>query len=136
MVWKATGSTERIISNFQNTLDHIRSSTDSKAHQGRLFERLMKAYFLQDPLYQAGFSSTDTGIDLVAEEREGGYCASPGTVILKPQLDSFISASSRQPFTSRIIVDTGDSWGWNASKTLGGRRSSRPSDRLARSPDR
>ncbi len=131
-----------MISDFQSTLDHIRSSADSKAHQGRLFERLMKAYFLQDPLYQErfsevwlwsewaglqqGFSGTDTGIDLVAEEREGGYCAiqckcyAPGTVISKRQIDSFISASARQPFGSRIIVDTGDSWGPNASKTLAG----------------
>ncbi|MDE0098911.1 MAG: DEAD/DEAH box helicase family protein, partial [Truepera sp.] len=132
---------QRMISDFQRTLDHIRSIADSKAHQGRLFERLMKAYFLQDPLYQErfsdvwlwsewaglqGFSATDTGIDLVAEERNGGYCAiqckcyAPGTVISKRQIDSFISASARQPFTSRIIVDTGDSWGPNASKTLEG----------------
>ncbi|MCY4353233.1 MAG: DEAD/DEAH box helicase family protein [Truepera sp.] len=131
-----------MISDFQSTLDHIRSSANSKAHQGRLFERLMKAYFLQDPLYQErfanvwlwsewaglqqGLSGTDTGIDLVAEEREGGYCAiqckcyAPGTVISKRQIDSFISASARQPFGSRIIVDTGDSWGPNASKTLAG----------------
>ena len=131
-----------MISDFQSTLDHIRSSADSKAHQGRLFERLMKAYFLQDPLYQErfsdvwlwsewaglqqGLSGTDTGIDLVAEEREGGYCAiqckcyAPSTVISKRQIDSFISASNRQPFSSRLIVDTGDSWGPNASKTLAG----------------
>ena len=131
-----------MISDFQSTLDHIRSSADSKAHTGRLFERLMKAYFLQDPLYQErfsnvwlwsewaglqpGFSGTDTGIDLVAEERNGGYCAiqckcyAPGTVISKRQIDSFISASARRPFTSRVIVDTGDSWGPNASKTLEG----------------
>ena len=131
-----------MISDFQSTLDHIRSIAESEAHKGRLFERLMKAYFLQDPLYQerfsniwlwsewaglrSGFSGTDTGIDLVAEEREGGYCAiqckcyAPGTVISKRQIDSFIAASARQPFSGRIIVDTGDSWGPNASKTLAG----------------
>ena len=130
-----------MISDFQSTLDHLRSSADSEAHKGRLFERLMKAYFLQDPLYQErfanvwlwsewaglqGFSATDTGIDLVAEERDGGYCAiqckcyAPGTVISKRQIDSFISASARQPFSSRLIVDTGDAWGPNASKTLDG----------------
>ena len=30
-------------------------------------------------------------------------------------LDSFISASARDPFTSRIVVDTGDEWGENAN---------------------
>ena len=125
---------------FQRTLDHIRSIAGSEAEKGRLFERLMKTYFVKDPLYkerfcnvwlwsewadlQPGFDGTDTGIDLVAEEREGGYCAiqckcyAPGTQISKPHLDSFISASAREPFTARIVVDTGDGWGRNAVKTI------------------
>ena len=125
---------------FQRTLDHIRSIADSEAHKGRLFERLMKTYFVKDPLYKErfshvwmwsewaaqrpGFDGTDTGIDLVAEEREGGYaaiqckCYAPGTQISKPHLDSFISASARDPFTVRIVVDTGDGWGPNARKTI------------------
>ncbi len=66
----------------------------------------------------------DTGIDLVAEERGGGYCAiqckcyAPDTRISKPALDSFVSASARDPFTSRIVVDTGAEWGPNAKKTI------------------
>ena len=98
---------------FQRTLDHIRSVADSEAQKGRLFERLMKTYFLNDPLYGERFSNVwlwsewaavrpdfdgaDTGIDLVAEERRGGYCAiqckchAPGTQISKPHLDSFIA---------------------------------------------
>ena len=125
---------------FQRTLDHIRSIADSEAEKGRLFERLMKTYFIKDPLYKErfskvwlwsewanlkqGFDGADTGIDLVAEEREGGYCAiqckcyAPGTQISKPHLDSFISASARDPFTARIVVDTGDGWGPNAVKTI------------------
>ena len=88
---------------FQRTLDHIRSIAGSEAEKGRLFERLMKTYFIKDPLYKErfshvwlwsewvalkpGFDGTDTGVDLVAEEREGGYCAmqckcyAPGTRI-------------------------------------------------------
>ena len=125
---------------FQRTLDHIRSIADSEAHKGRLFERLMKTYFGEDPVYKErfsqvwlwsewasirpGFDGADTGIDLVAEEREGGYCAiqckcyAPGTRISKPHLDSFIAASARDPFTARIVVDTGDGWGPNARKTI------------------
>ena len=126
-----------MISGFQRTLDHIRSIADSEAQKGRLFERLMKTYFIKDPLYkerfshvwlwsewahlQPGFDGADTGIDLVAKECEGGYCAiqckcyAPGTRISKPHLDSFISASARDPFTARIVVDTGDRWGRNRS---------------------
>ena len=125
---------------FQQVLDHIRSIADSEFDKGQLFERLMKTYFTQDPLYRDRFSEVwlwsewaaqrpdfdgkDTGIDLVAKEREGGYCAiqckcyAPGTRISKSHLDSFISASAREPFTARIVVDTGDEWGPTAVKTI------------------
>ena len=125
---------------FQRALDHIRSIADSEAAKGRLFERLMKTYFLQDPLYRdrfsnvwlwsdwafmrPGFDGNDTGIDLVAEERDGGYCAiqckcyAPDTRISKTHLDSFIAASARDPFTSLLVVDTGAEWGPNARKLV------------------
>ena len=130
-----------MISDFQRTLDHLQSIADSTAHQGRLFERLMKAYFLQDPSYRdrfsevwlwsewvkerSDFSGQDIGIDLVAaeREREGGYCAiqckcfAPDTKVSKPQIDSFVSASAVAPFTARILVNTGG-WGPNARKVL------------------
>ena len=127
---------------FQRVLDHIRSIADTEVEKGRLFERLMKAYFQQDPLYRDRFADVrlwsewaatrpefdgaDIGIDLVAEERAGGVCAiqckcyAPGTRISKAHLDSFISASAREPFTSLIVVDTGDGWGPNAVKTVTG----------------
>ena len=131
-----------MINGFQTVLDHIRSIADSEAQKGRLFERLMKTYFIEDPLYRERFSQVwlwsewasqwidfdgaDIGIDLVAEEREGGYCAiqckcyASDTRIAKKHLDSFISASAREPFTHRIFVDTGDSWGPNAYRTIKG----------------
>ena len=75
----------------------------------------------------ARFDLTDTGIDLVAQETDGGgwcaiqcKCYAEGTRIGKPHLDSFISGSARKPFTARIFVDTGDSWGPLALKTLKG----------------
>ncbi len=102
----------------------------------------MKQYFRQDPLYADQFSGVwrwsewarrrpefagrDTGVDLVAEEHTGGWCAiqckfhAPGTRIAKKDLDSFISASARDPFTRRMVVDTGDAWGPNARKTIEG----------------
>ena len=125
---------------FQQTLDHIRSAAKSESHKGRLFERLMKKFFLGDPVYRDRFSDVwlwsdwshmqtphagpDTGIDLVAAESDGGYCAiqckcyAPGTRISKGHLDSFISASARDPFTSRLVVDTGDEWGRTARNTV------------------
>ena len=125
---------------FQAVLEHIRAIADSEAHKGRLFERLMKSYFRKDPVYsdrffdvwllsewaarRPDFDGSDIGIDLVAEEHDGGYCAiqckcyAPGTRIAKKHIDSFISASAREPFTRRIIVDTGDEWGPAAVKII------------------
>ena len=127
---------------FSRTLDHLRAIADTEHEKGALFERLMRTYFTEDPLYrerfggvwrwgewaarQPGFDGTDIGIDLVAEEREGGYCAiqckcyAPDTTLSKKDLDSFVSASAREPFTSRIFVDTGSNWGPNARKTIDG----------------
>ena len=125
---------------FQRVLDHIRAISDTEAEKGRLFERLMKAYFLQDAVYRNRFSNVwlwsewaatrpdfdavDTGVDLVAEEREGGYCAiqckcyAPGTRMSRKHVDTFVTASARQPFTARIVVDTGDEWGPNAATAI------------------
>ena len=127
---------------FQQTLERIRADAQSQSQKGAMFERLMRAYFGQDPVYVGRFSrvwlwaewaferdefdANDIGIDLVAEERAGGYCAiqckcyAPGTRIAKPDLDSFIAASARDPFTARLVVDTGDGWGPNARKTIDG----------------
>ena len=75
-----------MIDGFQRVLDHIRAVAGTEAEMGRLFERLMKAYFAKDALYserfdnvplwsewattRPDFDAADTGIDLVAQEAE------------------------------------------------------------------
>ena len=133
---------------FQSILDYIDERSSSPYRKGELFEKVMQQYFLKDSIYKDSFSEVylwkqwaalkglegnDTGIDLVAQERTGGYCAiqckcyGPNTRIQKPQIDSFITASAiewstaegaRERFTSRIIVDTGKDWGQNALNTI------------------
>ena len=125
---------------FQSTLDYIRERATSEYRKGELFERLMLTYLTEDPDYkeqfsevylykdwaelQTGYDANDIGIDLVAKERHGGYCAiqckcyAEDTRISKPAIDSFISASASERFTSRLIVDTGGEWGPNALRTI------------------
>ena len=125
---------------FQSTLNYIRERATSEYRKGELFERLMLTYLSEDPDYKAQFSevylykqwaaqrtdfdANDIGIDLVAKERHGGYCAiqckcyAEDTRIAKPALDSFIAASASELFTSRLIVDTGGEWGPNALRTI------------------
>ena len=127
---------------FQSILDYIREHSRTEYRKGELFERVMKEYFQADPIYKKRFTNVwlwkewaelrddfdgvDTGIDLVAQEREGGYCAiqckcyAPTTRIQKRHVDSFISASARDPFTTRIFVNTGADLGTNTRKTIKG----------------
>ena len=120
-------------------------TADSEASKGRLFERLMKAYFMQRPALSrtgslkvwlwadwaihahTGFDGTDTGIDLVADgARWRLLCAIQCKCYMrlhdsdfkKAHLDSFIAASTREPFTTLLVVDTGAEWGPNARKLV------------------
>lgn len=127
---------------FYSTLDYIRENANTQYGKGKLFERLIRTYLLEDPFYQKRFSEVylwaewaelrqefdgvDIGIDLVAEESDGGYCAiqckcyAENTRISKGDLDTFISASAREPFTARMFVDTGSDWSANLHRTLDG----------------
>ncbi|WP_190990032.1 type ISP restriction/modification enzyme [Pseudarthrobacter sulfonivorans] len=71
------------------------------------------------------FTNKDNGIDLVAARTDGGLTAiqvkfyAPGYRIQKHDIDSFLSASSKKPFTNAVVVDTteGD-WSTNALEML------------------
>ena len=71
-----------------------------------------------------GGGSRDIGIDLVAEDRDGGLWAiqakhyDPAYSIKKADLDSFLSASSRAEFTYRLLIATTDHVGSNARSTF------------------
>lgn len=127
---------------FYDALNYIRQNANTQFGKGRLFERLIRAYLLQDPFYnkrfsevylwgewaenQPGFDRVDRGIDLVAIERTGGICAiqckcyAEDKRISKSDIDTFISESNRQPFTARIFVDTGKNWSANLIKAIDG----------------
>ncbi|MDE0326635.1 MAG: DEAD/DEAH box helicase family protein [Candidatus Poribacteria bacterium] len=134
--------TEDTDNGFYSALNYIRENANTQYGKGKLFERLIRTYLLEDPFYQKRFSEVylwsewaelrpefdgvDIGIDLVAQERDGGYCAiqckcyAENTRISKGDLDTFISASAREPFTSRMFVDTGSDWSANVYRTLDG----------------
>ena len=125
---------------FQSVLNHIRENARSERQKGDEFERLMQKYFTEDPDYKEQFSQVylykqwaatrtefdgrDIGVDLVAQKHDGGFCAiqckcyAPDTRISKPAIDSFISASASEIFTSRILVNTGGELGENALRTI------------------
>ncbi len=124
---------------FQSVLNQLREAA-APYLIGNEFERLMKQYFCVDPLYKERFTDVylwkewaelspdfdgvDIGIDLVARESNGEYCAiqckcfKEDTRVTKPHIDSFISASAAKVFTKRILVHTGAELGPNVRRTI------------------
>ena len=125
---------------FQGVLNQLRESAAPQYLIGNEFERLMKQYLSVDPLYKERFTDVylwkewaanrteydgvDTGIDLVARESNGEYCAiqckcfAEDTRVTKPQIDSFVAASAAEVFTKRILVHTGAELGPNVRRTI------------------
>lgn len=121
-------------------LDDLRETALDERDKGDRFERLVKAYLTTEPEWTARFAnvwswsewpgrgkSTDTGIDLVAERRDGEGLAAiqckfyaPGHKVAKSDIDSFISASARSVWTDRYVFDTSAGWTGNAEETLVG----------------
>jgi predicted helicase len=119
-------------------LAEFREAAASKRDMGDKFERLFVNFLVTEPQYRERFSNVwmwsewpgrgkkpDTGIDLVAQEREGGgLCAiqckfyDPDSRIEKDDLDGFFATSGKAPFTSRIVVTTTDNWSKHAEDLL------------------
>jgi predicted helicase len=73
----------------------------------------------------AAANKQDTGIDLVAQDREtGGFCAiqckfyEPDHTVSKADIDSFFTASGKGGFTRRMIISTTEKWGPHAEEAL------------------
>ncbi|MGV0874284.1 DEAD/DEAH box helicase [Mycolicibacterium sp. XJ879] len=120
-----------------DVIDALRKAP-SNSERGTKFERLMVRYFELDPTLSQQYDAVwrwtdwpdrkgkvDTGIDLVARERDTGeYTAiqckfyEPTHTLSKGDIDSFFTASGKKPFTNRVIISTTDRWGKNAEDAL------------------
>jgi predicted helicase len=124
---------------LEQLLSDLRSSAATEREKGDKFERLMLAFFRTEPTYLSQFSKVwlwrdwpenmglpDTGIDLVAKNRDSGYTAiqcknySPTTTLDKSDIDSFFTESGKAPFTHRIVVCTTNLWSVHAENSLKG----------------
>ena len=112
----------------------------TNSERGTKFEQLMVRYFELDPMLSQQYDKVwrwtdwpgrdgkpDTGVDLVARERDTGeYTAiqckfyEPDHYLQKADLDSFFTASGKAPFTNRIIISTTNKWGKHAEDALDG----------------
>ena len=116
-------------------LARIRTESRDETEKGRWFENLAMRVLRAEPEYDVdeihrwtdwpqreeltGLDGRDLGIDLVARLHDGNWvavqckCYGEGYRVGKPQIDSFLAASARNPFTLRWIVAT-TSWTRNA----------------------
>ncbi|KAB1642749.1 DEAD/DEAH box helicase [Gulosibacter chungangensis] len=105
--------------------------------QGNYFEELVRHFLMQDATWGTQHdevwlwndwpdkNGTDTGIDLVARRKDGGLTAiqckffREDRKVQKGDLDSFLEALGREPFTDGIWVDTtAVPWSGNATEAL------------------
>lgn len=117
----------------------IRNGVDGNRDRGTRFEELMLQYLSTDPQWTEQFTRVwmwgdwpgtehdkrDTGIDLVAQDREtGGFCAiqckfyDPSHTLQKEDIDSFFTASGKGGFTRRMIISTTEKWSVHAEAAL------------------
>ncbi len=127
---------------FDDLLKYYREKSVSARNQGDHLEALTQQYLVKEYLAADGVQAAqfkkvwlwkdwpernnfaDLGIDLVAQRYDGGLTAiqckfySQDHTMVKSDIDSFLSASSRKPFTERIVVATTDKWSKHAELML------------------
>ena len=126
---------------LDSLLNEYRTLATSEREKGAMFEELTRQFLLHDARFAHQFKKVylwsewperqtgDTGIDLVAipADENAGLVAiqckfyAPGHTVHKRDIDSFLTASGKVPFTRRILVDTsGTAWGKNSQDAIEG----------------
>ena len=133
---------------IKTVLNNLRAkyANESERDKGAAFERLIAKYLMTDPEYanrlekvwlwedwgECADRGMDSGIDLIAHEKNGIYWAvqckffNQSYNIQKHDIDSFFTASGREyningdykGFDYRIIISTTDKWSSEAERAL------------------
>lgn len=124
-------------------MDEIDDEKRSQRDRGTLFELLTVAYLQNEPTYKRLYDNVwklsdvpaeynipkkDTGVDLVAKERETGdlvavQCKfySKDTKIRKDDIDSYLNEVGKSYYSKGLIVTSTDEWSDNAEEALSNR---------------
>ena len=127
--------------NFDQLLSSYRNLSDSERVKGSYFEQMTRQYLENDGVQAPQYAQVwlwkdwpgrngkpDTGIDLVAKREDGGVTAiqckfyDESHSMQKKDIDSFMSASGKSPFSHRLIVSTTGTWSANAEEMLEGQQ--------------
>ena len=126
---------------FRRILNKIDEVSNTTTEKGTRLEKITKAFIEQDKTAHQRFSHVwlwndwpkrgnrqDTGIDLVARERDTGNLVAiqckyrkPGTTLYLDDLATFFTGLGHTDFSEGIIVSTTENWGPNVENALKGR---------------
>lgn len=123
---------------FNDLIKQINQAAgDVQRERGTLFEKLVLAYLKHEPTYKAlyqnvwllsdvpddyGISKKDTGVDLVAEQKNGDLVAIQAKFythkVDKGYINSFVAELGKSYYQHGLIVSTVDEWNSNARETI------------------
>ena len=123
---------------FDDLINQINTvSNDVQRERGTLFEKLTLAYLKNEPTYKAlyqnvwllsevpesyGIPKKDTGVDLVAEQKNGDLVAIQAKFYInkvgKSEINSFVAELGKSYYQRGLIVSTMDDWNSNARETI------------------
>ena len=123
---------------FRRILNRIDEVSNNTTEKGTLLEKITKAFIEQDKAASQRFSHVwgwydwpergnlqETGIDLVARERDTGNLVAiqckyrkPGTTLYLKNLSTFFTDLGHTAFSEGIIVSTTENWGPNVENAL------------------
>lgn len=123
---------------FNDLIEQINQAAgDVQRERGNLFEKLVLAYLKHEPTYKAlyqnvwllsdvpdkyGISKKDTGVDLVAEQKNGDLVAIQAKFythkVGKDAINSFVAELGKSYYQHGLIISTVDEWNNNARETI------------------
>lgn len=128
---------------FISLIEEIDLQKRSQRDRGTLFELLVQAYLLNEPMYAKLYDAVwmlhdvpgeykipkkDTGVDLVARTRKTGKLVAvqckyyaKDRKIDKKDIDSFLNEVGKRYYSEGIVVSSTDNWTQNADTALLGR---------------
>lgn len=131
---------EKNYKSFISLIDEIDSVKRTQRDRGTMFELLTIAYLQNEPTYKRlfgnvwkisevpeeyGIPKKDTGVDLVAKERQTGelvaiQCKFYGKdkKIRKEDIDSYLNEVGKTYYSKGLIVSSTDEWTQNADEAL------------------
>lgn len=130
----------KVKNSFDSIIQSLETENMTQRDRGTLFEAVVTGYFKNEPMYSRlfdevwmlkdvpekyGIPKKDTGVDLVARNRDTGdlvaiQCKyySKDTTIQKSHIDSFLNEVGKSYYGEGIIISSTDKWSDNANDAL------------------